>query len=1082
MSVFLLLAFFLQNPSGSVRGRVSDPSGAPVAGAAIAAHSDSLRREALTNTSGGYWFPDLPAGVYTVQATRSGFAPVESPGVEVTAGGSLTRDFALNLAGRADAVTVTVSAPLVDLTNGEASRVLSALELKNMGLAGRNAFLALALLPGVSARAGYFQGDFRGFSQSTGAVQINGQRKDTTLVTLDGINHTEPRAMTRTNSNPGIDFVEEVTILTTHYAAEYGRTTGAQVHYVTRRGTRDFHAAAWEYLLHDKLTAPQFVIGGRPRTRYHNFGWTASGPIRPQRIFFFGGQEFRRLSGFEQRIVTVPTALERQRDFSRSAVRPVDPLAGNTPFPADTIPASRLSPFGQSVLRIYPEPNWTGLGGNFYSLRPAPQFLTDTTARVDYQIAKRWHLYGRALHSKQDVTSAFSQTGNQIPLFEINQARYGNNYTLALTTTLDPRTTNQLQAGYADFRDRLNIVDQGASRNRFGMENIAEFFSGNRENRIPGIAIGGYAAISGSGHPTFAATPTYSVRDNLSRLAGAHSLKAGVYIELPGVNQINQAADNGNFTFAASAFNPRNARNPLSGALLGYYDQYVESTSPVQTPYRTRMVEFYAQDGWRARRNLSLEFGLRYSILPPWWSAWNNIAAFQPSAFDRTKVPRVNPNGTLVPGSGDRFNGIVLPGEGWPDAARGRVPIASTGEYDRLFRGRPRGLVDTNRGNFQPRFSFAWDPFSRGRTAIRGGGGVFHGPPALTTGGFQLGGLAPFVEQVALTNGEADNPAGGIPSNAVFPLDAAGLPERSKTPTIYSYSFGIQQQLPSRIVLDASYAGNTGRYLPQVRQLNFIPIDVQRANTGRDIRDLLPYPGLQSIGYNETSSTSSYNALQVAVHKRMTRGLQLRLAYTLAKSIGYTAEANSPPPQDPANIRADRSELEESRRHVFVIAHLVELPKFRSQPAWLRAVGAGWTWSGTILVSAGRRFDLSINPATGQIATRPDVTRDPNLAADRRSLAAYFDTTALSRPAAFVYGNAGRMILRGPGTLNYDASLAKRFAVSERLALEVRAEFFNASNHPNPNGLVTQFGNRAFGQVNSFAPPRYAQLSGRVNW
>lgn len=378
MPSLVLLAFLLQNPSGGVRGWVSDPQGAPISGARIVIHSDSLQRETRSNEKGSYWFPDLPADAYTIHVSHPGFASAESQPLAVAVGASLTADFGLSLLGRSD--TITVTAPLVELNHGEAARVLTSHELKNTGLSGRNAFLALALLPGVAARAGYFQGDFRGFSQSTGAVQINGQRKDTTLVMLDGINHTEPRAMTRTNSNPGVDFVEEVTVLTTHYAAEYGRTTGAQVHYITRRGGRNFHAAAWEYLLHDKLNAQQYVTGGRPRNRYHNFGWTAGGPILPQRLFFFAGQEFRRLGGFEQRIVTVPTLLERRRDFSQSAVRPVDPLAGNTPFPNDTIPASRMSGFGQALLGIYPEPNWTGLGGNFYSIRALPQFLTDTTA------------------------------------------------------------------------------------------------------------------------------------------------------------------------------------------------------------------------------------------------------------------------------------------------------------------------------------------------------------------------------------------------------------------------------------------------------------------------------------------------------------------------------------------------------------------------------------------------------------------------------------------------------------------------------------------------------------------------------
>ena len=1075
----LLLAVSAVAQNASIRGIVEDPRGRRVPAASLSLVSDSLRRETITSATGEYFFPDLGVGSYKLSVATPLFKTAVSA-VDLRVGSGVVLDFRLELSTRQD--TMTVEPPKVDLQSGETARVITRQELRNTGLSGRNAFLFLGALPGATALSGYFQADFRGFSRSTGPIMVNGQRNGTTLVTLDGINHTEPRAMTRTNSNPGIDFVDEVTVLATRYAPEYGRTTGAQVQYVTRRGGAAFHAAAWEYLLHDKLIAQQFLIGGRPRTRYHNFGWTSSGPVIRGRMFFFAGQEFRRLGGFSQNIVTVPTVLERQRDFSRSAIRPVDPLAGSTPFPNGVIPESRLSRFGQSILRLYPEPNWAGLGGNYYSIRPEPQFLTDTTARIDYRFNSRWQMFGRLLHSKTDTTSPFNQTANRIPLFDMNQRVYGNNYTLAVTASLAAQTVNQLQAGYSDSRESLNIVNGGADRKHFGLDFLQEFFPGNRENRIPNVNIGGYQAMSGSAHPTFTITPMYTIRDNMSHLKGSHSLKAGFYLERPGIDQLNQGNDNGAFNFVASTTNVNNARNPLASAFLGYFDSYVESSTPVVTPYRTRILEFYAQDTWRARRNLSVEYGVRYSILPPWWSTWNNIAAFQVSAWDRAKVPRFNPNGSLVPGTGDRYNGVVLPGNGWPEEAKGNVTLADTGSLNRLFRGRPRGLIDTNRFDIQPRVSFSWDPFSRGRTALRGGGGVFHQAPTLNAGGFSLGGLAPFVEQITLGAGNADNLRAGIPADAVFPLDFSALPERRRTPTVYAFSLGVQRELPGRIVVDTGYVGNLGRFLPHGRPLNFLPPEVQRNNIGRDLRDLLPFPGMQSLNQYETSATSSYHSLQVAANKRMTHGLQWRVSYTWAKSMGYTTETTSPAPQDPTNLRPERSELEQSRRHVLVVTHLFELPRFQRAPRAVRLMLNGWTWSGTFLVSSGRRFDSLLTPVTGQIAIRPNVSRNPNLPNDRRTLAAYFDTAAFTRPAAFELGTAGRMILVGPGIVNYDASLAKRFMFGERLWMEIRGEAFNTANHPNPNGFVTLFGNRAFGQVNSFAPPRYFQVSGRLNW
>jgi len=459
----------------------------------------------------------------------------------------------------------------------------------------------------------------------------------------------------------------------------------------------------------------------------------------------------------------------------------------------------------------------------------------------------------------------------------------------------------------------------------------------------------------------------------------------------------------------------------------------------------------------------------------------NNVVAFMQRFYDPSKAPQVAANGSIVAGTGDAYNGLVLPGSGFPDAAKGRLPFYSDSNITRLFRGIPDQFNPVRKTNFQPRFSLAWDVFGNGKLAVRTGAGIFQGVTGIAYSGWYLGARAPLTLQSTITNGQADNPGSGIPNTTQFPIDAGALPTDYKIPTMYNYSFGIQALLPYKTQLDVSYVGNSGRHLSFGRPLNFLTPEQQQANQGVDLRRFLPYRGLNSLTLVEPSATSSYNSLQVAARRR-TGQITYAVSYTLGKIIGFGNEGVATGIQDPLNMRAERSELEESRRHYAVISHTWELPWYKSQKGLLGRVLGGWSVSGVWTLTSGRLFLPSLTAVAGGVASRPNVVGDWYLEPDKRSLFAYFNTAAFARPASWTYGNSGKWVIRGPGSIDLSAFALKEVRIFEQARLQLRLEAFNAMNHMNLGGFNTQLGNRAFGQINDVGAPRYLQIGGKFMW
>ncbi len=1087
--VCILLAALpvLAQSKATINGDVTDATGSLIPNASVRIRSASIgvERETRTADNGSFSVPSLQGGDYEVTVEHPGFKTLVRSGLKLDTDQVVNLKLQLEVGQLAERVSVQAEAPLVDTSRGEVSHLITASNLQNYALPGRNPYYMLGILPGIVSRYGNFTTDFRATSYSMGALMINGNRKDTNFVTLDGINNGRVRDGVQVNNILGVDFIEEVNVYTSRYAPEFGRSSGGQINFITRRGTQDYHASLYEFFMSDQFSASQAVTNAHPRLRYHDYGFTTGGPVYipkvwnrdKSKLFFFFGLEGRRLAGFNQKTSFLPTPLERAGDFSQSKTVPIDPDT-KAPFPNNVIPVSRISNLGRALQKIYPDPNYAGPGGNYLAIRSQPTDNQDFIFRSDYNIRQNWLLTVRGLHGDQNFTSPFDNTGNNIPLFPVYRHRRGNNFTIAVTATLSPTLINEFSLGESDYREDFTLQGNGFSRETWGVTYPLLFSGGNNGNRIPAINFSNLTGVTGSGQPSKAATPTFIFQDNLTKIKGTHSLKAGFYLENMNMNELNQASDNGSFTFGNSSANPRNTGVPWANGLLGVFDSYTESGPPAQTVYRAFAREFYGQDSWRARKNLTIEFGLRYALISPWSSRWNNQVAFMQQFWDPSRAPQVAANGSIVPGTGDPYNGLTLPGSGFPDSAIGRVPAASDPAVKNLFRGVPAGFNPLRTTNFQPRMSFAWDVFSNGKMVIRSGAGVFQGVTGIAYSAWYLGAKPPLVRSSTVTNGFADNPGSGVPNTTQFPISPTALPTDYKIPTVYQYSFGIQSQLPFSMLLDMSYVGNSGRHLSLSRPFNFLTPDQVAAHQGVDLRPFYPYRGLDAFNIVEPAATSEFNSFQLLL-KRRSRDLSYSVAYTLGKNIGYGIEGIAGGIQNPLNVRADRSELEESRRHNVVVTHTYETPWFRTQKGFVGRVLGGWSINGVWTWNTGRLYSPGLTGVPRQVATRPNVVGEWELPADQRTLFRYINTSAFARPADFTYGNAGKWVIRGPGSFDVSAFALKSIRVMERATLQLRVEAFNALNHAYWTDVATTLGRADFGQVSGIAQPRYLQLGAK---
>ena len=1105
MRVCFLLTFFLlrapashgQQTVGQISGMVRDESGALVPGVAVSATdaATAIVRATITDDGGYYVFAGLPVGTYDITASLSGFKRYQRIAVKLDVNAKLTVDATMSIGDIQESVEVRASSVQVATSTGEVARMITGEQVTQLALNGRNYFNLLQITPGVSA-------SFRPFDlvANTGAisnVSVSGLRSSMNFITIDGVDNMDHGANTSHLNNLSIDALEEFKVLTSSFSAEFGRSAGAAINLVTRSGTREFHGTFYEFFRNDVLDARSFFALSREPLRFNDFGYTIGGPVYwsnkwntdRKKAFFFFSQEWKRIrtaAGFT-RTGLVPTLEERSGDFRNSRLAcPRDPLT-RQPFPNCVIPSTRMSPNGSRLAAIYPLPNRSGPGNNFVASPIAENNTREEVARADYNLSNDSRLYARYVHDNFEIPDPFGLAGgNPFPL-PTGWDRTGDNIVANLTTVLGPRAVNEFSFAVSGNFQLRTLEGESFTRKTHGLT-FPEIFPVNRLDRRPNVSITGFTAITGTGLPFQNYHHKFIWKDNYSRTMGTHNVKMGFQIvRYRSDHEPTELNDNGSFAFSASATNT--SGNPLADALLGNFFSYGETERKVRIFVRTSDYEFYVTDNWKARPNLTLELGLRYQLLLPNVSRLNAHSTFVPRLFDPAQTPELNrTTGTITPGTGDLFNGVVICGEGFTKAAIGREPLASDPESKRFFRGLPRSCVDTRKNMFGPRLSFAWDPFGKGKTAIRGGGGIFYdraGVIRVTADNI------PFRREVTIFDGNVENPAGG--TSRITPLSMIAVPEVFPVPTVYNWSFGIQHELPSQILADVSYVGNRARHLLRNRNLNQIPLGARIRNPGVTADALRPYLGLGNITMSpETSASSWYDSLQVSVNRRLAEGLSFGIAYTLSKALN-DADGDGSGPLDAYNLRLEKSASNFDRRQMLIFNYIWRLPFFKGRRGVAGHILGGWELSGITSFQTGLHSSVvgvGGDPGGFFGGGRADRIGDPNLPRGERRLARYFDTAAFVCPGTSQgptggrtpcprrgeAGNSPRHIIEGPGMNNWDLSLFKNNKLSERVGLQLRFEAFNIFNHASFAGISANFDAANFGQVTSALDARIIQF------
>ncbi len=1032
-----------QVTTGQIQGTVMDAQSGLIPDVEVAVVNTATGQR-FTNTSneaGEFRLRSLPVGSYTVEVEHAGFKRYVRSGVEITQNQMVRLTIALEIGAVTETVNVSAAVSPVNTTSATVESLMETQQMLDLPVVGRRNVLSLAsLMPSVTRVA---LSDGPGQQQ----INVNGQRSYSTNVTLDGA------AMYYTHRGqtlmpPPPEALQEVKLITSGMSAEYGRGAAA-VSLITRSGTNKFHGSAWNYLRNDVLDARSFFAATVPKLRYNQFGGTIGGPIQRDRAFFFF-----TFQGVEQRSDQVqssafpPTEAERAGDFSntRDAI-PVDPLTGN-PFPNSVIPASRLDPVAGNLLGLFPLPNQPN--GAYVKQVSRAQSSRTIMVRGDYDFSESDRTSVRYSFDNPERFNPFG-AGN-IDTYATNTTFDRNhNITVSHRRVFSPQVLLNGRFGFTWYKTALGNFDPAQTLADFG----SNFISSGGPPALPQLFIGGRL----TGHPgqiNDNVSKNYDAAGDLSWFRGRHEIKIG-----GGFQRNSYLTVEGGHTKDIFRFDGTFTQNPFADFYLGQIAR-LDLEPFFEIDNRYSIFNFYVQDNWRVTPRLSLNLGLRWEIYEPFRTESGQFAAF-------------------VPGEQSTF-----------------IPTAPTGlvfDKDDAF------SLQRDAVNAGPRIGFAYDLFGNGKTSLRGGYGISYDPligQATTqptqpfAGKLVTRDLGPLSDPLRLV--EVPFGPGGVPladlSEAVFAfpilLESSFIGEMQNSYT-QNINFTVDQEIWGGTLLELTYAAALGRKITVARDLNpatFIPGESTLGNTD-ERRPLFPTFG-SLFGYSNDAN-SNYHALQVTVRRRFGQDLGFTLGYAYSKAIDEVGTGNVAhwELQDPTDRRLDRGLSDHDIRHRLVTSWIYDLPQFTTSPGAVRHIFGGWQFAGIATLQDGQPFTV----ATGQDRSlrgrqraddRPDLLGDPSLPTDRSRnelLQRYFDTSQFVPNRIGEFGNAARNILIGPGTVNFDLSLKKKFFVTEDKTLQFRWEMFNAFNRPDfaqPRNNLNSAG--TFGRITGAGPGRIMQV------
>ena len=1125
---------FAQATAGSISGTVQDPQSAVIAGAKVTltneAQGAASARQVSTGPEGTFVFSPVLPGQYTLDVEAPGFKKFTQTHIGMNVNDRLGLPaISLQVGATNETVNVEANAIQLETVTAERSGLVTGQQVVDIAINGRNYTGLLKTVAGVPA------------DSSGGDATFNGGRAMQNNYTVDGQNVTDIGVNQQFAYRINVDAIDEFKVTTNAQDAEFGRNDGAQVQIVTKSGTKDFHGDGYWFKRGEFMNANNFLnnaqptvrdpntgklVAAFPQYRFMTAGYTLGGPVfiphhfnrNKDKLFFFMSHEWNRSftpNALHQ--ITVPTAAERQGDFSntrdaagvlQTIYDPANRTPANpqgTPFPGNQIPASRFSPYGPEVLNWLPLPNVFGNPNFNYQSQVAsslPSF--DQVYRVDYNISDKWRLFVRGLDSTQTQTVPYGRadTSNNLALSPLTAPTYGKSITGNLATIITPTLTNEFQFGYTVNGIPGDPPPAGSPyyRSVSHIDIPLLYPQANVSNVIPNFNFGGTPTVSGTAMTSFAGTPyhnrnpVWNVIDNVTKVVGTHTLKAGIYYEKAIKTENAFQPYNGTIDYGRDPNNPGDTNWAFSNALLGNYRTYTQINQDPLPNYPYTNFEFYGQDTWKATKRLTLNYGLRVAFVAPFHDTLGMMSNFDPSQYNPAnaavffqpvisggKRQALNPItgeilpapyiGAMVPGVGNINNGMVRSGQN----------------------GTPLGLIQNRGAQWGPRLGIAYQ--INDKTVFRAGGGVFYeriatfgvgitsnyttNPPLLRTAQIYYGNVANIQS------------SGGV----FFPTQVNALAPDGHVPTVYNYNAGVQRELPGHFILDVSYVGSQSRHLWLAQPFNYIPFGAAWQPYSQDPTvapkfdgttnlpaDMYrPYAGYTAAGSFYTWGTSAnYNSLQATVNRRFGR-LQVGGAYTWSKALGVSTYPGQVGSLDPYNIRASNyGPLPQDRRQSLAFNYIYDLPAPIRKGSFLdnaagRLVLSGWEISGLTSMSTGGPINVtyavsgigaqqlnSMITGSPDIAPRVVMTCNPNLSRGDRNINEYINTSCFApAPKGSIGNDSGFNDITGPGINQWDMSLFKNVSIKERARLQLRLEAYNAFNHTEWGGSNAFSGSNA---------------------
>ncbi len=1119
--LFAAGALEAQTTAAQITGRITDPSGAVVAGATvIAANAETGgTRETVSNDAGNFAVPLLEPGTYNLSVRKEGFRLLQREGVTLHVNQLARIDLTLAVGEMAEKVSVTADAPLLDADQSSLGAVVDNRKVTDLPLNGRNPFDLAFLTPGAVA---YNRLPLPGNNIPLSNLSINGGPTMGNEILLDGIPDTSPQ-FNQFAIIPSIDAVQEFKVQTNNMSAEFGRTSGGVINVSMRGGTNQFHGSLYEFLRNSAFDANNFFNNStgqnKPPFRFNQFGGTVGGPVRRDKTFFFFNYEGLRRRTGRTFFFSVPTNEQRTGDFSatRAAtgqlIQIFDPsttrlLASGAysrdPFPGNVIPGNRINAVSRKILDYWVKPDLPGNAvtgiNNFIQNQSETYGVDQVNTRIDHSFSERNRLFGRISWNSSLVTppNIYGNVGNPSSGPQLFTQR---NFALNDTHGFTPSTFATFRLGFTRLRDHGEPFGLGFDPSQLGLP--ASLVANMEARAFPSITVAGYTASNvgfgtGSVGPVAGAllnniSNAYTVQSDVTHTRGRHVLKAGFELRLFRLDGFRPAIADFSFNAGFTQGPDPTRGSPTAGQsvasfMLGLAASGSLQKKPTQDT-QTLYGAIFVQDDIKVTSRLTINLGVRFER--------ENL---RNDRYDRlTYLDFTSPVSIQAPGVGPLRGGLQFTGAN----------------------GNPREQARVARF-LAPRFGFAWQAIRN--TVLRGGYGIFVAPrTGWDFGSFGQTGYLATTSLISSQDGvtplnDISNP---YPNGFVQPTgNSLGLltnigggissVDRDQNPTyMQQWNLDLQRSLPGDIVIDAAYAGSKGTGLLQTLQFDQLPdrylslgteltrrvnnpffgiipvtqpLGAAQVQAGQLLRPYPQFNGFATIG--STSGSSIYHALQARVEKRFSRGLSFLAAYTGSKLIDDGSNGvlaffgQSPAFQNHNNRKLERSISAQEISQRFSIAANYELPVWRGKAA------GGWQLN--VITTAQRGIPLAVTSSVNNTnsfggGSRPNSTgRSAKLSGpvnDR--LNRYFDTGAFTLPDPYTFGNVSRILpdVRGPGLVNFDLSLIKNTRIRERFNIQFRAEAFNAFNQVHFGMPGTSIGSPAAGIINSAGDARIVQIA-----